>query len=306
MEQDLTYFHQLGYKLVEINISPFSLIINGELRQPQLEDFRAVLQNFPLRYSAHGLLRLNLAYDPRHDLCCQIMQCQIEICRAMGASRLVYHSGLQALDGVRAGVRRTLLSDGELKEGAQREVMAFKNLASVAADAGVIICMENANPHQWEHNLIAQFGRPDSELDKYHARLRTGPIVRQLEAIGHPNVAMTLDIAHLHLAAHTLGFDYLPAISEAAPWARHLHLNDNFGRLDQGFEAEYEGWPFGEADAHLLPGWGSIPYHDVFKRLPDYTGDVILEIEAGFWDYLDEGRQTVQAILDDVRQAGQA
>jgi len=90
--------------------------------------------------------------------------------------------------------------------------------------------MENGDPHLWEYNVLAQFGRPREELVKHHARLRIEPIVRQLQAINHPNVGLTLDIAHLHIAAHEVGFDYLEAVSQATPWARHLHVNDNFGQ----------------------------------------------------------------------------
>ena len=63
------------------------------------------------------------------------------------------HSGLQALDAVRWGLRKALFTDQELADGARREVAAFKNLAQVAADLGVVICMENSDPHQWEHDL---------------------------------------------------------------------------------------------------------------------------------------------------------
>lgn len=297
LEQSLARFHDLGFTMVEVDPAPFSLIVNGEIRKPQLANFAAALKNFDLRYSVHGLSRLNLAYDPRRALCRQIMRCQIEICQATGASRLVYHSGLQALDAVRYGVRRSLLTDEELATGAQQEIEAFKALAPLAAEAGVIICMENGDSHQWEHNLIAQFGLPRSALAKHHARLQIGPIARQLEAINHPNVAMTLDVAHLHIAVYDLGFDYLSAVSEAAPWVKHLHANDNFGRLDWGFDTEHDRWAFGEADVHLPPGWGNIPYGDVFARLPDYEGDLILEIKPGFQDHLGEGLATMREIL---------
>jgi len=301
LERSLAYFHELGFRLVEIDPSPFSLIVNGELRRPQLENLVAVLENFDLRYSVHGLMRLNLAYDTRRELCRRIMLCQIEVCRAMGASRLVTHSGLQALDAARYGVRRSLLTDEELAAGAQQEVALFKDLAPVAADAGVVMCMENGDPHQWEYDLIARLGRPRSELVKHHARLCVGPIVRQLEAIDHPNVGLTLDVGHLHIAAHDLGFDYLEAIGEAAPWVRHIHVSDNFGRLDQGFDAEYDRWAFGEADIHLPPGWGNIPYRKAFARLPDYAGALILEIKPGFRDYFGEGLKNMREILASLK-----
>jgi sugar phosphate isomerase/epimerase len=297
LEQTLGHVRDLGYRLVEFNPHPFAVIVDGCVRREGLADLAAVLRNFDLRYTIHGLNRLNLAYDPRQELCRAIMRSQIEVCRAVGADVLVYHSGLQALDLVRYGVRRTLLSEDELAAGARDEVAALRTLAPLAADAGVIIGMENGDSHQWEHELIARFGLPRTDLLKHHARLAIEPIVRQLEAIDHPNVAMTLDIAHLHIAAHDMGFDYLAAVTTAAPWVKHLHANDNFGRLDQGFDNEPDRWAYGEADIHLPPGWGSIPYTEVFARLPNYSGHLILEIKSGFADHLGASLATMQQIL---------
>jgi sugar phosphate isomerase/epimerase len=297
LEGALGGVYDLGYRLVELSPAPFAIILNGELQRRQLADFVAVLEQFDLRYTIHAFNRLNLAYDPRHNLCQAIMRCLIEICGTVGAERLVYHSGLQALDGVRHGVRRTLLTEQELAEGAAREIAAFRTLAPLATDAGVVIGMENGDSHGWEHNLIAAAGLPRAALLDHHARLRIEPIVRQLEAIDHPNIGLTLDIAHLHIAAHDLGFDYLAAIEAAAPWVRHLHVNDNFGLLDQGFDHEPDRWAFGEADLHLPPGWGTIPYAEVFARLPSYQGDLILEIKAGFADELGDSLTAMQQIL---------
>jgi sugar phosphate isomerase/epimerase len=300
LEQGLVCQRELGFRLLEVNPAPFGLIMNGKLRRQQLDNYVSVLKGFDLRYSVHGLGRLNLAYDSHHELSRQVMACQIEISRAIGASHLVIHSGLQALDAVRYGLRASLLTDEELEAGARREVEALRDLARVAADAGVIICMENGDPHQWEYNVISRFDRPRSELLKHHPRLCVAPMVRQLEAIAHPNVAMTLDVGHLYIAAHDLGFDYLEAVGEAAPWVKHLHISDNFGRLDRGVDTEEERWAFGEADIHLLPGWGNIPYREVFARLPDYEDDLILEIKPGFEDYLGEGLETMEKILRDL------
>ncbi len=297
LEEGLDHLRSLGYTLIEINPQPFAIIMDGQIRPRQLANFVAALRNFDLHYSIHGYNRLNLAYDPRHELCKQIMRSQIEICRAVGAQRLVYHSGLQALDDLYRGVRDTPLSPKELHDGAWREVVAFRELAPIAADAGVVIGMENGDSHLWEHRLMARFGLPRAALLTHHARLQIAPIVRQLQAVDHPAVGMTLDIAHLHIAAHDMGFDYLDAVSEAAPWVVHLHANDNYGRLDTGFDSEPERWPYGEADIHLPPGWGSIPYADVFARLPDFHGNLILEIKEGFADYLDESLATMKRLV---------
>jgi sugar phosphate isomerase/epimerase len=190
-----------------------------------------------------------------------------------------------------------LLSDDELAEGAAREVAAFREIAPRAADAGVTIGMENGDPHLWEYGVLDKFGVPRELLVKHHARLCIGPIVRQLEAIDHPQVGLTLDIAHLHIAAHAIDFDYLESVRAAAPWVRHLHVNDNFGALDRGVEVGADRWAFGEADLHLPPGWGRIPYREVFARLPNYHGDLILEIKPGFHDCLPEALANTRAYL---------
>jgi sugar phosphate isomerase/epimerase len=293
----LAHVRALGYELVELDVSPAAVIVDGRVRRPQVEALAAVLRAGGLRTSVHGLMRLNLAYDPRHELCRRIMACQIEVCAALGARTLVYHSGLQALDQTRSSVRSKLLSDAELAEGAAREVEALRAQAPLAADAGVTICVENGDSHQWEHALLARFGLPREALAQHHARLRVEPIVAQLAAIDHPHVGMTLDIAHLFIAANDLGFDYLAAVETAAPWVRHLHANDNFGRLDQGFDGESDRYAFGEADLHLPPGWGAIPYGAVFERLSEYTGDLVLEIKPGFFASFGEALHTMRGLV---------
>ena len=73
LEQRLEVAASLGFRLVEVDIAPFHLIVNGEIHRPSLDNLVAVLRAFDLRYSVHGLMRLNLAYDPRHELCRRIM-----------------------------------------------------------------------------------------------------------------------------------------------------------------------------------------------------------------------------------------
>jgi len=282
-----------GWDLIEIPFEGLNLLINGELRSGPLENMVALLRNFKLGYTVHGHMRVNLAFDERHDLACRIMEAQIEFCRRIGADRLVIHSGLEALTAARMGIRPRLPQAHELVEGALQEVRALRRLAPLAAEASVLICVENADPHLWEYNVLAQFGLGGESLPKYHRRLVVANILRQLEAVDHPNVVMCLDFGHLLLASRALGFDYMEAISEAAPWVRHLHLNDNFGKLDRGENSGYNRWIYGEADMHMPPGWGQIPYPQVFAPLEGFSGDMILEIDHCFLDYAVEGRQRV-------------
>lgn len=298
LQRELTRSREAGFRLVEIDITPFHLIVGGEIHRPSLDGFLAVTRSFDLSYTVHGLLRLNLAYDERHELCTRIMRHQIDLCREIGSPVLVIHSGLQALDELRHGVRLTPLGPEELASGARREVATLRALAPLAKDCGVTICMENGDTHQWEHELIARQGLPRDDLSAHHARIHIPPIARQLEAIDHPAVGMTVDVGHLYIAACDMGFDPVEAAAQAAPWVKHVHVSDNFGLLDRGFDSEADRWAFGEADLHMPPGWGAVPYRDLFARWPDYRGRLVIELKPPFFDYAAQGLEKAREIVE--------
>jgi sugar phosphate isomerase/epimerase len=296
LEQCLQYYAQLGYTVAEVPITGLSVVANGSLLPSRVQRVKEILEKYNFRYTVHAPNRTNLAYGYNHDLEKSVLTASIEFCQIIGAERLVYHSGLQALDAAHSGTV-VLPSDDELKRGKGQEIRALIEIAPIAEDADVIIGMENGDPHLWEYALMKRNSRKPHELAKYHARLRIAPIIEQLEAINHPNIGMTLDLAHLHLATHALGDDYLEAVELASPWVRHLHINDNFGKLDVGFDNEQDRLPYGEADLHLPPKWGVIPFADAFAKLGDYEGDMILEIKDRYWDHFGEALHNTQQIL---------
>ena len=199
----LTHVQGLGYSLAELSIPSLSVVINGELVPQRVEAIQRALAPFDLRYSVHAPGRTNLAFGSDPDLEYRVLESCVRFAHAVGARMVVYHSGLQALDAARTGLV-ALPSDDELARGAEREVAALQKLAPIAADLGVTIGMENGDPHLWEYAVLKQGGKSPDQLAKYHARLRTSAIVAQAEAVNHPNVGITLDLAHLHLATHAL------------------------------------------------------------------------------------------------------
>ena len=297
LEKALDYYQQLGFTVAEVPITGLSVVINGKLFQPRVRRVKEVLARYPFRYTVHAPNRTNLAYGQDHDLEKAVLRASIEFCAEIGAKRLVYHSGLQALDAARTGLV-SLPDDDSLQRGMEQEVTALSELAPVAADSDVVIGLENGDPHLWEYALMKSNHKSPDDLSKYHARLRIQPIIDQLAAINHPNIGMTLDLAHLHLATHALGDNYLEAVSLAAPWVRHLHMNDNFGKLDVGFDNETDRLPYGEADLHLPPGWAAIPFRESFQRLANYEGDIILEIKHQYWDHFGEALENTRQLLN--------
>jgi sugar phosphate isomerase/epimerase len=55
--------------------------------------------------------------------------------------------------------------------------------------------------------------------------------------------------------------------------------------------------PYGEADLHLPPGWGAIPFAEAFACLGDYEGDIILEIKNPYWDHFGEALENTKQLL---------
>ncbi len=292
----LAHAQRVGFSGAELPIPGLNVIMNGELIRERVEAVQQAIAPFDFRYSVHAPGRTNLAFGVDHDMEYRVLEACVRFTQAVGGRVLVYHSGLQALDAARTGTA-SLPSEYELARGAEREVAALQKLAPIAEDLGVVIGMENGDPHLWEYALLIREGKSPDELSRYHARMRTLALVTQVEAVNHASVGITLDLGHLHLAARALGEEYLEAISTAAPWVCHLHINDNFGKLDAGHDAEGDRLTYGEADLHLPPGWGAIPFAAAFDRLNDYEGDIVLEIKARYRDHLDEALENTGRIL---------
>ena len=296
LEAMLTYTEKLGYDLAEVSVPGLLAVANGKLLPQRVRRIKEVLSRYSLRYSVHAPGRSNLAYGYDHVLEKSVIRASIEFCYAIGAHRLVVHSGLQALDAARTGMVK-LPDDAELARGVDREILALQELGPIAADAGVVIGLENGDPHLWECVALQQNTKLPQDLPKYHARLRMEPMIRQLESLNHPNIGMTLDLGHLHIAAHVLGDNYLEAVEQAAPWVRHLHISDNFGKLDVSVDREADRLPYGEADLHMPPGWGAIPFAEAFQKLSGYQGDVILEIKDLYWDHFGDALNNLREIV---------
>jgi len=56
------------------------------------------------------------------------------------------------------------------------------------------------------------------------------------------NVGLLLDVAHLKVSAHSLGFDLLEAASEIEQWIEGYHLSDNDGSSDSNELIRSDSW----------------------------------------------------------------
>lgn len=296
LEQALRRAAELGYDGAEVSGYGVNAVINGRLHRERVARVRAITARFPLRYAVHGPCELNLALGEAGGVEEQALAAYLEFAAEIGAQVLVYHSGLINLHEAYWGLQP--LPDAATRQARrEREVAALRRLARRAEELGVIIAMENRDPHLWEVAALARHGLPVEALATYHAGLLIEEVNRQLEAVGHPQVGMTLDFGHAYIAARVCGFDFLQAVRQAAPYVRHIHLHDNGGKLDGYTGDQGERLPLGQGDLHLPPGWGEIPLQAALACLPGYEGLITLEIRPRYADHLAEALIAARALV---------
>ena len=306
LADDLAFFQSCGFDGVELSAHGLDVVVHGRLQQRQVERVQAITKRFDLVYTVHAPNRLNLAFPqrgpggtPELALEQDVFAACLDFSAAIGAKVMVYHSGLIALHEATFGLA-ALPDDETLERARQQEVSALRDLMPLATERGVVVAMENRDPHPWEVATLLRAGVPADQLLKYHAGLSITNLVRQVTEVNHPNLGLTLDFAHLFIAANHCGVGYLEAIQQAAPYVRHLHGNDNFGRLGGTFDDLAERIPYGDGDLHLPPGWGAIPHVEALTQLPDYKGLYVLEIRPRFREHLSEALEMMRHIIAQV------
>lgn len=312
LRQDLTFFQSCEFDGVEVSVDGLDAIIGGRLRQAQVDRIRAITEQYEFIYSVHPTGSLNLAFPPKApdgqralELEKELMAACLHFCAAIGSHVLVYHSGLIGLQEVAAGLD-DLPGLDELEEARQREVAALRELLPLAADLGVIVGMENRDPHPWEIATLRRAGLGPDDLLTYHGGLSIPNLVRQIEEVDHPNLGITLDLGHLYVAANLLGFDFLEAVRQAAPHLRHIHSHDNMGRLGSVRTTMHDRLSFGDGDLHMPIGWGTIPHAQVLAQLAGYDGLYVLEIMPRFREHYPEALQTARVLIDGIAHGAES
>ncbi len=301
--EDLTYFQQCGFDGVEISVDGLDAVIGGRLEQSRVDRIRAITELFDFVYTVHSPGRMNLAFPaqgpggaPDLGLEQAVFVACLDFCAAIGAGVMVYHSGLIALHEFAYGLG-PLPDEETLDAGRVREASALGELLPLAAERGVIVAMENRDPHPWEIATLLRSGRALDHLLTYHSGMSMPQLVRQVNEVNHANLGLTLDLGHLVLAANLCGFDYLEAIRQAAPYVRHIHGHDNFGRLGSVYNGPHERIPYGDGDLHLPPGWGTIPHLESLAQLADYEGLYVLEIHPRFREHFPDALRTTRNLI---------
>lgn len=289
---------KLGFDGYEFSTVAANLIRAGRTVPAEVDRLKATLGRYKLHYTVHPPCEMRLT--DRSGMGRQVFLACLDVCSAIGADVMVYHSAQIALRSADQDTSTRLPNAGELQEMWRYETAQIREMAAYAADKGITIAVENRDPHLWELAALARHGKGAADLTTYHAGMRLDLIAQQVEEINLPNVGMCLDVGHAFLSApYWQSTDYLAAIRQVAPLIKHVHFHDNFGRLDDWARSMAERLAFGEADNHMPPGWGAIPLGGVLQALKaaDYRGWLIVELSGRYADNLEEAGRTTRALV---------
>ncbi|MBL8584230.1 MAG: TIM barrel protein [Rhizobiaceae bacterium] len=258
---ELDMIEDLGVESIEIPTFDMDLVVGGRVRRPQLKALARACAGRDIGYSVHGPLAINFMDAawrlPRHF---EVLLASMEVAAEIGAENYVLHSGLivsQQSDAVEAGYMR------------QREWLS--KAGEAARDLGLTICVET---------LFGGFRGEEQTASP--ARLAT-----ELAAIAHPNVMATIDFSHSYIKLDYDGQrdEFVSQMGRLAPFARHLHIHDSFGRQDDIWVySEGERLAFGHGDLHLPVGWGDIPWATLMAECVFAPGVLFnIELNQRYW-----------------------
>jgi sugar phosphate isomerase/epimerase len=277
--EELDMIEALGVEAVELPTYDMDLVVGGKIRKPRLEALKRATAGRGVAYSVHGPLAINFmdeAYRlPRH---LEVLEASLEVAAEVGAENYVIHSGLMPVQqsaGIAAAYDR------------QREWLTKGG--DIARRHGLVLCVET---------LFAGFD------GKAHAS-SPSRLAAELEEINHANVMATLDFSHAYLK---LDFDgrresFVEEVKALAPYSRHLHIHDSFGRQDDiWMYAEGERLAYGHGDLHLPVGWGDIPWDTLMAECEFPEGVLFnIELKQRYWYAAQETVDATKALAARAR-----
>lgn len=259
LDRDLAYFKQVGFHYVEIPVHGVDGVVNGELNLKNVERVKEILEKYDLKATVHSPDPLNLRKDD-FDLQKKVFQSSIEFTSKLGAKVLVYHGGRFE------GTKRENKLENLVSE---REIETLRVLSEFAAEREVQICIENGA----------------SSVEE---------LLMMVRRVNMENVGITYDFGHAFLyynyGCHGGEEKFLISIKQSLPYLKHIHIHDNFGRVDVASRngSYINDLPFGKGDLHMPPGMGRIPYDKVVPLIKDYDGVAMMEIHSRYESLYEE------------------
>lgn len=239
-----------GFDGLDFPISVYSRPLDSPLRLNDWREWtrrvRAQADDLELPIlQAHAsweqLMPEDLSYVPPYEIYTRTM----EACHMLGCKRLIFHPVLYLYR----------IPNEQLKyEIMDWNVRWFRELLPLAEEFDIEIELENT----FDYRRVQKAGDPPftytSALDMLILRNR----------IASERVQICLDTGHANIYAQ----DVPSMIRAYGPHLRALHLNDNYGLIQPVYE-----------DLHLFPGYGRLPWQEIFAALREIGYQETLNIE---------------------------
>ncbi|MBO1905410.1 sugar phosphate isomerase/epimerase [Microvirga sp. 3-52] len=257
--RNLDHVQGFGVDTIELPTYDLDLLAGGRIRKGQLAALKGICAHRDVTYTVHGPLAINFFDVPyRNQRHFEILQASVEVAAELGAIHYVMHSGL-------IGVTQ---HDG-LEEAYARQREWLARAGEFAQQHNMILCVENL------------FGGYEG---KVHAA-SPSRLARELAAVGHSHVMATLDFSHAYLNLSFTGGDLVSECAALAPFAKHLHVHDSFGRQDDIWMfTQGERLAYGHGDLHLPVGWGDIAWEALMASCIFPQGVVFnIELQDRYW-----------------------
>jgi sugar phosphate isomerase/epimerase len=258
--EELDMIDQLGVESVELPTYDMDIVVGGKIRKEQLARLKKACAGRDVAFTVHGPLSINFmdeAYRlPRHM---EVLKASLEVAAEVKASNYVIHAGMiptQQAQGIDAAYER------------QREWLSRGG--DIAREHGLTLCLETL----FADNGSIQTASPSR-------------IATELSIINHPAVMATIDFSHAYIKLDFDGrrHEFISEVAALAPYAKHLHMHDSFGRQDDIWMfTDGERLAYGHGDLHLPVGWGDIPWADVMDTCVFPQGVVFnIELQSRYW-----------------------
>lgn len=284
LPDELAHLESLAPDFIEVWPELLGLVVAGELDRRRTNQSYDILLDTGLSYTVHAPMEINLM-DTSSGLPHRVMlEESIRFAAEIGAGTVVCHAGQRL-------ARRDALVSFKEQIAAQRE--ALREAGSLAGELGVTIAIENYYPDARVVN---------GEI--YDPSVRPSELAEMVESVDHPSVGVCLDTGHAALSASAFGFDLFEECEIAAPLVRHVHIQDNFQRVNLAGEPPVtEHRAFGLGDLHLSPGSGTIPLAELFESVdfphnPSYCAELSDEFPHLAGEALAGARRLVREVSD--------
>lgn len=263
LDARLAHMAEIGCTGAEITAVGLDAVVSCRMIPGRVARLREIVAQYPLRYSMHAPIAINLMDAAHADIMQRAARVAIELAAEVGAGAVVIHPGrCNPQDHV-----------DRLADLQQFEIDQLGPVADRAAELGVMIAYENISPNP----------RVTAGLETSHS-LDPRLLADFLGRLNHDAVFACLDISHAQQGAVLWGFDMIEACATLAPWVGHVHFSDSTG-IPATFPFTHEGEKhfFGVGDMHAPKGYGVVDFDALAAALPLHSGTrVVIEIKRNF------------------------